>query len=116
MLKEHEPKEKARIKAERKWTNADVRRRVKQRQEKPQLVDSDAKPAVAAVITNEGRRDGSVNRFENKFKRNLRTMMEGQAKVNLQIYAIWLDQRHRVLLKEKLRRLKLAHNIGESNV
>jgi hypothetical protein len=116
MLKEHEPKEKARIKAERKWTNADVRRRVKQRQEKPKLVDPDAKPPVAVVIANVGRRDGPVNRFENKCKRDLRTMMTEHANLNLQIYAIWLDQRHRLLLKEKLRRLKSAQNIGESNV
>jgi hypothetical protein len=116
MLKEHEIKEPARVKARRKWGNADVRKRVKQRQEKPKMVDPDAKPEVAGIISNEGRRDGRVNRFENKFKRDIRTMMEGQAQLNLQIYAIRLEQRHRKLLAEKLRRLKLAHNIGESNV
>jgi hypothetical protein len=108
MLKEHGPKEKARVKAERKWNNADVRKRVKQRQEKPKLVEPDAKPEVAEVITNEGRRDGRVNRFENKFKRDLRNMMESQPKLNLDIYAVWLDQRLRILLAEKLRRLKFA--------
>jgi hypothetical protein len=108
MLKEHEIKERARLRAERKWKNSEVRKRVKQRQEKPKLVDPDAKPEVAEVITNEGRRDGRVNRFENKFKRDIRLMMEGQAKLNLQIYATQLQHRHRVLLKEKLRRLKLA--------
>jgi hypothetical protein len=108
MLKEHEIREKARLRSERKWNNADVRKRVKQRQEKPKLVDPDAKPEVAEVISNEGRRDGRVNRFENKFKRDIRLMMEGQAKLNLQIYATHLQHRHRVLLKEKLRRLKLA--------
>jgi hypothetical protein len=114
MLKEHEPKEKARARAARKWNNADVRKRVKQRQEKPKLVDPDAKPELAEVITNKGRRDGRVNRFENKFKRDIKSMMTEQSKVNLQIYAFVLDRRLRVLLKEKLRRLKLAHNIGES--
>jgi hypothetical protein len=108
MLKEHEIKEKARLRAERKWNNADVRKRVKQRQEKPKLVDPNAKPEVAEVITNEGRRDGRVNRFENRFRRDLRNMMEGKAKSNLEIYAIWLDQRLRTLLAEKLRRLKFA--------
>jgi hypothetical protein len=108
MLKEHEIKEKARLRAERKWGNAHVRKRVKQRQEKPKLVDPDAKPEVAEVITNEGRRDGRVNRFENKFKRDIRSMMSEQSRANLQIYTLWLDQRHRVLLKEKLRRLMLA--------
>jgi hypothetical protein len=108
MLKEHEPKEKARSKAERKWGNAEVRKRVRERQEKPKLVDPDAKPEVAEVISNEGRRDGRVDRFENKFKRDIRTMMSEQSRANLQSYAIWLDKRHRVLLAEKLRRLKLA--------
>jgi phage-related protein len=115
MLKEHEPKEKARSKAERKWGNADVRKRVKQRQEKPTTVDPDAKPEIAEVISNEGRRDGRVNRFENRFKRDIRKMMDGQARLNLELYAMVLDRRHRKLLAEKLRRLKLAHNIGESN-
>jgi hypothetical protein len=115
MLKEHETREKARTRAARKWGNADVRRRVKQRQEKPKVVDADAKPEVADVIFNEGRRDGRVNRFENKFKRDIRSMIESQVKLNSEIYAIWLDQRLRVLLKEKLRRLKLAHHFGESN-
>jgi hypothetical protein len=45
MLKEHDPKKiPARVKAERKWTNADVRKHVKQRQQKPKLVDPDADP------------------------------------------------------------------------
>jgi hypothetical protein len=113
MLKEHEIKEKARLRAERKWNNADVRKRVKQRQEKPKLVDPDAKPEVAEVITNEGRRDGRVNRFENKFKRDMRSMMSEQSRANLLVYALWLDQRHRRLLAEKLRRLKLAHQSQE---
>jgi hypothetical protein len=108
MLKEHEIKEPARVKARRKWGNADVRKRVKQRQERPKLVDPDAKPEVAEVIANAVRRDGRVNRFENKFRRDIKSMMSEHSRANLLIYALWLDQRHRRLLAEKLRRLKLA--------
>jgi hypothetical protein len=111
MLKEHEIKERARLRAERKWKNADVRKRVKQRQEKPKLVDPNAKPEAGDVITNEGRRDGTVNRFESKFKREIRAMMEGYAEVNLTINLMSLERRRRILLREKLRRLKLAHGI-----
>ena len=115
MLKEHEIKEPARVKAGRKWGNADVRKRVKQRQEKPKLINPDAKPEVAEVITNVGRlrRDGSLSRFENKFKRDMRSMMSEQSRANLLIYSLWLDQRHRRLLAEKLRRLKLAQQSQE---
>jgi hypothetical protein len=88
---------------------------VKQRQEKPKLVESDAKPEAGDVITNDGRRDGPVNRFESKFKREIRAMMEGYAEVNLTINLMSLERRRRILLTEKLRRLKLKHNIGESN-
>jgi hypothetical protein len=115
MLKEHEIKERARLRAERKWKNADVRKRVKQRQEKPQLVDHKAKPEAGDVITNDGRRDGPVNRFESKFKCDLRTMILGYSEVNMAIHAMSIEHRRRILLREKLRRLKLKHNIGESN-
>jgi hypothetical protein len=115
MLKEHEIKDRASLRAERKWKNADVRKRVKQRQEKPQLIDPNAKPEAGDVITNDGRRDGPVNRFESKFKREIRTMMVQYAEANMAIYAISIERRRRILLKEKLRRLKLEHNIGESN-
>jgi len=60
------------------------------------------------VVTNEGRRDGRVSRFENKFKKEVRAMMEGHAGQNLKAYAIAIERRRYVLLKEKLRRLKLA--------
>ena len=35
-------------------------------------------------------------------------MMEGQKELNLQIYAVMIDRRRRILLAEKLRRLKMA--------
>jgi hypothetical protein len=109
MLKEHgPPKEPARIKAERKWTNADVRKRLKEEKQKPKLVDPNKPPEIAEVVTNEGRRDGPRNRFESKFKRDIRAMMEGHAEQRLKHYVAAIEHRRYVLLKEKLRRLKLA--------
>ena len=70
MLKEHDtPKEKARHRAERKWKNAEVRKKIKEEQKRPKLVDPDAPPRGAELIENDGRKDGRVNRFENKFKK-----------------------------------------------
>jgi hypothetical protein len=109
MFKEHEPpKEKARSKAERKWANADRIRRLKEAKQRPRLVDPNKPPEVAETITNVGRRDGPINRFESKFKKEIRTMMEGYTAKNLKLHAALLEHRRCRLLKEKLRRLKLA--------
>ena len=63
---------------------------------------------MGELIENDGRRDGRASRFENKFKKDIRAMMEGQKELNLQIYAVMIDRRRRILLAEKLRRLKMA--------
>lgn len=70
-----------------------MRKHVKEERSKPKLVDPNSPPEVAEVVTNDGRRDGRVNRFENKFKRDIMAMMEGHTNLNLQIYAITLEQR-----------------------
>jgi hypothetical protein len=109
MLKDiDKPKEKARNKAERRWANADKIKRLKEAEQRPQLVDPNKEPEIAEIITNQGRVDGQINRFESKFKKEIRTMMKGYAAKNLQLYAAFLDHRRYRLLKEKLRRLKLA--------
>ena len=116
MLKEHEPpKEKARYRAERKWKNAEARRQIKKAQQKPKLVDPNAEPEIAEIITNEGRVDGPVKRFESKLKRDIRAMLEGYSKRNLEQYAAWLQHRKYILLKEKLRRLKAQQAKEVSN-
>lgn len=63
---------------------------------------------IAKVVTNEERKGSTVKRFENKFKREIREMMEGQQRLHLQIYLISLEHRKRILLREKLKRLKAA--------
>ena len=110
MFKEHDPpKEKARNKAARRWSNAEVRKRVKQAQQEPKLVDPNKEPEIAETVTNQGRVDGPINRFESRFKREIRTMMNQHKALNLAIYAASIENRRRKLLAEKLRRLKLAH-------
>lgn len=118
MLKEHDPpKEPARRKAERRWKNAGMRARIKKAQQKPQLVDPNKEPDIGEVVTNAGRRDSQRNRFETKFVREIRRMMEGHVNKNLAAYAVSLEYRRYRLLKEKLRRLQAAQQPrGESNV
>ena len=68
----------------------------------------------AELIENDGRKDGRVKRFENKFKKDIRALMEGQKELNLQIYAVMIDRRRRILLAEKLRKLKMAQAVQEA--
>ena len=108
MLKEHEPpKEPARKKAERRWTNAEIRRRVKERQQRPRLVDPNKEPEIAVVV-NEAKPNGPIKRFESKFARDIRKMMQGHADKNLAAYAVSIERRRILRLKEKLRRLQAA--------
>lgn len=102
------PKEPLRVKAERKWRNNAVRKRIAEEKRKPQAKDPDETPEVARVISNDGRRDGSVMRMERKFLKDIRAMMEGRAAKNLAAYAASIEYRRRKLLAEKLRRLQLA--------
>ena len=112
MLKEYEtPKEPLRDVASRKWRNNQIRRRLTEEKQKPKLVDPDKEPEPADVIINDGRVDGPIKRFEDKFKKEIRDMMEGHTRRNLQLYAASIERRRYMLLKEKLRRLRLAQQM-----
>jgi hypothetical protein len=109
MLKDpDQPKEPLRNKAARMWKNNNVRKRIAEERQSRKKPDPNADPEITEVLINEGRRDGSVRRFENKFKRDIRAMMEGHAARNLALYLTALNARKVILLKEKLRRLKAA--------
>jgi hypothetical protein len=111
VMKEHDPpKEPLRKVAQRKWNNESIRRRIikERNRPKPRDVDAPPEPEIAETITNDGRRHGPINRLENKFKKEIRAMMEGHARNNMMIYAAYIERRRCKLLAEKLRRLKLA--------
>jgi hypothetical protein len=109
MLKEHEPpNEPLRTKAERKWRNNDLRRRIIEERQKPKAKDPSKEPEIAETIINEGRVDGPIKRFESRFKKEIRTMLEGHAKRNLELYYAALQHRRVILLREKLKRLRAA--------
>lgn len=107
MLKDREPpKESAEQIATRKWRNNDLRKRIVEAKQRPKPRDVNDEPEIAEVVVNEGRVDGPVNRFESRFKKEIRAMMEGYADRNIQFYAAMIEHRRYKLLKEKLRRLK----------
>jgi hypothetical protein len=118
MLKDHEPpKESARVKAERKWTNADVRKKIIEEKNRPKPRDVDAPPEIAETIINDGKLKGPVKNLERKFLRDIRAMIEGNATNNLKHYLAFLERRRIKLLKEKLRRLQAAEQAsGGSDV
>jgi hypothetical protein len=102
------PNEPLRTKAERKWRNNEIRKRIVEERQKPKAKESDEEPEPADVIINEGRVDGPVKRFERQFLKDIRAMMETHTKRNLEIYAAMIERRRYKLLKEKLKRLQAA--------
>jgi hypothetical protein len=115
MLKEHDPpKEPLRVKAERRWKNNELIRHLTEEKQKPKLVDPNKEPEIAETIINEGRVDGPVKRFETQFLKDIKAMLEGHTKRNLQLYAEMIERRRYLLLKEKLKRLKAAEQMGVS--
>ena len=109
MLKEHDPpKEPARVKAQRKWKNNDLAKRVHGEKQRPRLVDPNKELEIAETIIKDGRRDGPVKRFESRFIKQIRMTLNEHKLLNLKIYAAAIEHRRRILLKEKLRRLQAA--------
>jgi hypothetical protein len=100
------PNEPLRTKAERKWRNNDLRRRIIEERQKPKAKEPSKEPEIAETIINEDRVDGPVKRFETRFKKEIRSMMEGHARRNLEFYYAALQHRRGLLLKEKLKRLR----------
>lgn len=109
-----EPAEKI---AKRKWRNNDIRKKIMERRNLPKrddLTEKEREAEIAKVVTNEERLGSKVKRFENKFKREIRGMMESKANQNLAIYADYLERRKIKLLREKLKRLR-AKEEAEKN-
>src|ERR1700722_17623890 len=97
--------------ASRKWKNKELSERYKRAKEtgegaenfltfdgkKPHINAEVPKPPknpeIASVITNDGKRDARVNRFESKFKKDIRAMMVGYSTTNLHHYLAYLERR-----------------------
>jgi hypothetical protein len=118
MLKDvdDKPREPARRKAERRWRNHDVEKRLKEERARPQPVSKEpSTPEIAEVISRErpdGR--GSVVRAQTKFAKDIRAMMEGHSKRNFVLYQLSIRAQRYRLLKEKLRRLEARQMLRDS--
>ena len=117
---EDTPRERARNKAERRWHNHAVEKRVKENLNKAKLVPQEPQELkVGQVIDNKRRLAGSVIRAQTKFAKELRTMLEGHTHRNLVEYKLALHARIHRLKREKLKRLEARvaqQNQGVSNV
>ena len=109
MLKDNDPpKEPAAKVAERKWRNNKLRQQIIEAQQFLPSKATDQRPQPADLIENEGRLHGSMTTLERSFIKHIREMLEGHVDRNLMIYAASLQRRKVILLREKLRRLRLA--------
>ena len=128
MFKETEPpKEPASKKAERKWRNHALVQKYKAGK-LPVLVSVDPEdidyeggkvhlnksPNVASIIETEKLKVGNLTRFETRFKKEIRELLDGHKQQNLLLYEASLQHQRKLLLMEKLRRLEAlsTHNEG----
>jgi hypothetical protein len=89
------PKESAQQRANRIWNNARLQRK---------LVPTTKSPSLIAV------QDEQFDRVLARFKTEIRSIMLGPQRNNLNNYLIALQIKHKALLKEKLRRLMEKDN------
>ena len=110
--------EPTRKQAERKWKNFDVAKRFKEdkakREAEEKVIKDNSPPEIAEVIETEKPKADRLTRFQNKFTKEIREMLEGYTKRN-ELKALYaraallhrLKERRRILLGEtELDRLK----------
>jgi hypothetical protein len=112
MLKDvdDKPKEPARRKAERRWSNHDVEKRLKEERSKPAPKEPKGLEIADTISRDKPDGRGSVVRAQTKFAKEIREMLEGHTRRNqertLLLYAISIRAQRKRLLMEKLRRLE----------
>jgi hypothetical protein len=101
--------ESARRRAERKWRNHDLQKRILDEIKLAQAEPKGPKSIeIADTIKNEELKKGTLVRAQTKFAKEIREMLEGHTKRNAELYLHSLQMKRKRLLVEKLRRLKLA--------
>ena len=102
-------KETAEQKAIRMWGNYDLTKRfleeVKKKEGAPNPIKSE--PDIADVIETERPKIDSVTRFERKFLKDIKAMLEDHKRRNLALYRLALLTRIHRLKAERSRRLAL---------
>jgi hypothetical protein len=106
----------ARERAQRRWKNHQIEKNFKAARQ--QASEGAAKQVKllepADVLEQEKLIKEATTKFESRFLKDLREMMDSDKKRTLQLYALSLQSKKRRLLAEKLRRLQLARQQGET--
>jgi hypothetical protein len=110
MLKEHAgPKEPAERRATRKWGNNQLRQKIiASKAPAHAVIDRNAPPALATVIKTERPKAKSVTRFENRFKKDIRAMLDDHKERNMIAHLAIIQHQRRRLLLDKIRRLEVS--------
>src|ERR1700722_11510687 len=114
MLKEDNlPKEPARRKAERKWRNRDIEKRLKEERAKVTPI-APKELEIGDVIENDKVVGEAATQFQTKFAQEIRSMLEGHTKRNILLYKLSLRYQKKRLLYEKLKRLQAKAALQEA--
>ena len=100
-------KESAEQKAARMWRNYDLTKRFLEDVNRESIeAPPKVTPDIAEVFETERRIAGSVTRFERKFVKDFKAMLEGHRRRNVALYRLALLSRLDKLKRERLRRLE----------
>lgn len=130
------PKEPAAKRATRMWRNKEISERFKKMkatgENAEQFPFGDGKkyfsteipkppknepPQPVEIIENDAQLKGPIRNFENRFKREIKAMLEGHKERNVMFYAAMIQHQRRRLMLEKIKRLEasIAQREGGSN-
>jgi hypothetical protein len=106
------PKETPEQRATRMWGNADLTRRFLKEKHRPP-----PQPAtkVIEILSTERPKADVTTRFERKFLKDIRAMLEGHTQRNLMEYKLALRARIHRLKREKYKRLLAKHLEAQQN-
>ena len=97
------PKETPEQLAKRRWNNHAVEKAFKAKAAEPKPIKTE--PDIAEVMTTERPKADVITKFERKFIKELRAMLEGHTKRNLEMYRQTRESLRRKLLIAKYKRL-----------
>jgi hypothetical protein len=102
------PKESAEQRAVRMWSNYDLTKRFLEEFQKKEIIQSPTKttPDIAEIIITEKPRGEAVTRFERKFIKDFKSMLEDHKRRNVALYRLTLLTRIHALKAEMSRRLE----------
>ena len=108
-----QPKETAAKRAERRWRNHDVATKFKAAKAEAKA----APPKEPLLIETEKPKNDILTRSQERFKKEIKKMLDEHKGRNVAIYAALIAHEKRKLLKEKIRRLEasIAEREGRSN-